>query len=278
MDRAGPRRSGRVTERRAARTASQPRTGQRTRRRADGDRPEPDPVRPLPVARPRADPRRRPGCPARDGLGRGPRRRPARRRRGDAARLAELGRVRPPAGPRPAPGLGPFGDLGGRARADAGVPRARPGRDQRPRRVQPADRRVRADDDPGRQPAAAPAPRAPARADVAAARGRRAARRDRRDRRPGLDRAGGRPLWRRALAVGSSPSAATPSSTRRRASVEDEVRGGRRAAARSRRRSGDAPRAARRIRFHRPGRAADARDGGHDQRRDARHGQARAPG
>ena len=52
------------------------------------------------------------------------------------------------------------------------VARARPRRHQRPRRVQPADRRVRPDDDPGRQPPAAAAPRAPARADVAAARGR----------------------------------------------------------------------------------------------------------
>ena len=57
-------------------------------------------------------------------------------------------------------------------RPHAGVARARPRRDQRPRRVQPADRRVRDDDDPGRQPAAAAAPRAAARADVAAARGR----------------------------------------------------------------------------------------------------------
>ena len=76
------------------------------------------------------------------------------------------------------------------------VARAGPGRDQRPRRLQPPDRRVRADDDPGGQPPAAAAPRAAARADVAAARGRRAARRHRRDRRAGLDRAGRGARWR----------------------------------------------------------------------------------
>ena len=64
--------------------------------------------------------------------------------------------------------------------ASAGVERvltpagrgARPRHHERPRRVQPPDRRVRPDDDPGDQPPAAPAARAPARADLAAARGR----------------------------------------------------------------------------------------------------------
>ena len=70
--------------------------------------------------------------------------------------------------------------------------RARRGRDQCPRRVQPADRGIRADDDPVGQPPAAAAPRAAAGADLAAARGRGAARRDGRHRRAGLDRPGGR--------------------------------------------------------------------------------------
>ncbi len=48
--------------------------------------------------------------------------------------------------------LGPLGDVRRRPRADAGLPRARPGRHQRPRRLQPADRRVRPDDDPRGQP------------------------------------------------------------------------------------------------------------------------------
>ena len=81
--------------------------------------------------------------------------------------------------------LGPLGDLRCRAGAHAGGPRARRRRDERPRCLQPADRRIRPDDDPGRQPAAPAAPRAAARADVAAARGRRAARRDGRHRRVG---------------------------------------------------------------------------------------------
>ena len=166
--------------------------GQRARRRPDGDRPEPDPVGPLPVARPRADPRGGPGCAACDGLGRRARRRPARRRRGHAPRLAELGRLRPAARPGAPARLGPLGDIGRGTGADAGRARARPHRHERPRCVQPADRRVRADDDPRRQPAAAPAPGAAARADVAAARGHGAARRDRRHRRTRLDRSGGR--------------------------------------------------------------------------------------
>ena len=88
------------------------------------------------------------------------------------------------------------------------APRARPRRHQRPRRLQPADRRVRADDDPRGQPPAAAAPRAPARADLAAARGRRAARRHRRDRRPRARSAGRSRRSRRPSAAGWSPSAA----------------------------------------------------------------------
>ena len=61
-----------------------------------------------------------PGRPARHRLGRGPRRRPARRRRGPAPRLAAAGGVRPAPRPRAAPVLGPLGDVGRRAGADAG--------------------------------------------------------------------------------------------------------------------------------------------------------------
>ena len=165
--------------------------------------------------------------------------------------------------------LGPLGDVRRGAGADPGRPRARHRRDQRPRRLQPADRRVRADDDPGRQPPAAAAPRAPARADVAAARGRRAARRDRRDRRAGLDRPGGR----RARDGVRLPGRRRPAPRRR--GRDAERRRTTTAAplgelhARPRRRPGDAARAARRVRLHRPRRAADARDRGDDQRRDA---------
>ena len=59
---------------------------------------------------------------------------------------------------------------------------------------------------------------------------------------------------------------------------DDEDGAARRADARPRRRPRDAARAARRVRLHRPRRAADARDRGDDQRRDAGHGQARARG
>ena len=88
--------------------------------------------------------------------------------------------------------LGALGDVGRGAGPDPGRPRARGGRHQCARRLQPADRRIRPDDDPVGQPPAPAAPRAPARADVAAARGHRAARRHRRDRGARLDRAGGR--------------------------------------------------------------------------------------
>ncbi len=54
------------------------RSGPRPGRRPDGDRPQPDPVRPLPGARPRADPGRGTWSAARDGVGRGARRRAAR--------------------------------------------------------------------------------------------------------------------------------------------------------------------------------------------------------
>ena len=189
-----------------------------------------------------------PGRPARDGLGRGPRRRPARRRRGHAPRLAQLRRVRPAPGPRAAALLGPLGDVGRRAGPDAGRARARPGRDQRPRRVQPPDRRVRADDDPGGQPPAAAAPRAAARADVAAARGRRAARRDRRDRRARA-RSGGRSARSRPRsAAGSWRSAAGPTADGPAAAEGGRTTSGRpfgELHARPRRRPGDAARAAR---------------------------------
>ena len=79
--------------------------------------------------------------------------------------------------------------------------------------LQPADRRVRPDDDPGGQPAAAAAPRAPARADVAAARGPGAARRDRRDRRARVDR----PLGRGARDRVRVPGHRGPPARRRRA-------------------------------------------------------------
>ena len=87
LDRAGPRR--RVAGMTDDRTRwSGPPARARPGRRPDRHRAEPDPVRPLPLARPRADPRRGTRRAPRHGLGRGPRRRPARRRRGHAPRLA----------------------------------------------------------------------------------------------------------------------------------------------------------------------------------------------
>ena len=167
-------------------------SGPRTSRRPDGHRVESHPLGPLSVARSRTHPRRGARRTSRDGVRRGTGGRSARGRRGDAPRLAELRGVRSPARPRAAPFLGPLGDLGRRAGSDASGPRARRRRDERPRCLQPADRRIRRDDDPGRQPAPPAAPRAAARTDVAAARGRRAAGRDRRHRRVGIDRPGRR--------------------------------------------------------------------------------------
>ena len=158
----------------------------------------------------------------------------------------------------PQPRLGPLGDVGRRAGPHPGVARARPDRHQRARRVQPADRRVRADDDPGGQPAAAAAARAAARADVAAARGRRAARRDGRHRRAGLDRPGGRGAGHGVRLPGGGgppPAGRGRRRSRRRDGDEPLVR---RADARSGRRPGDAAGAARRIGLHRARGAADA--------------------
>ena len=256
------------------------RPGQRAGRRAGGDRPQPDPVGPLSVARPGADPRRGAGRAARDRLGRGPGGRAARRRRGDAPRLAAR-RTPSTACSSRAPRLSwvHSATVGRGAGPDAGGARARAGRHQRPRRVQPADRRVRADDDPRGQPAAAAAARAPARADLAAARGRRAARRDRRHRRPRLDRAGGR----RAGDGVRLPGRRGPPPRRGGHELRDRRGRGRRARvrradARPGRRTRDAARAAGRVRLHRARRAADARDRGDDQRPDAGAWSSPAPG
>ena len=138
-----------------------------------GDRPHADPVRPLPGRGPRRDPGR--GARVRASsrsVSRGPGRRPARRRRGPAARLARRRCVRAAPGPGARPALGPLGDGRRGAPPHAGRPRPRPHHHQRPRRLQPADRRVRDDDDPRREPAPAPAPGAPGGAHLAAARGR----------------------------------------------------------------------------------------------------------
>ena len=88
------------------------RAGLRARRRARGDRADPDPRRALPVARPRGDPRGRAGRAARDDRLRRPPRRAARRRRGDAPR--------PPARPRRSTGSSPA------RRSCAGSTRRRP--------------------------------------------------------------------------------------------------------------------------------------------------------
>ncbi len=208
-----------------------------------------------------AAPGRAPG----DGLGRGARRRSARRRRGHAPRLAQLGSLRPDPRPGAPLELGPLGDVGRGAGAHPGRPRARPRRHQCARRLQPADRRVRPDDDPGGQPPAAAAPRAPARADVAAARRRRAARCHGRDRRARLDRPGGRDAGDRIRVPGRRRPAAS------RGGLEPGLAGrgrrrDRRGHLRSRRWPRDAAGAARRVRFHRPRGAAHPRDRGDDQR------------
>ncbi len=67
---------------------------------------QPDPVGPLPLARPRTDSLSGAGSPDRDRVGRGPRRRAGRRRRGDAPRLAQCGCVRPAPVARPAADAG----------------------------------------------------------------------------------------------------------------------------------------------------------------------------
>ena len=99
-----------------------------------------------------------------------------------ARRRAGLG-ARPHHRPRAAAGVDPLLLGRGRPRRHARRARARPGRHQCPRRLLPADRRVRGDDVPGHRPSPAPAARAPARADLAAAARHGAGRHDGRDRR-----------------------------------------------------------------------------------------------
>ena len=91
-----------------------------------------------------------------------------------------------------------------------------PDRHERPRRLQPADRRVRGDDVPGHRPTASPAPGAPARADLAAAARARARRADGRDRRLREHRRGGRPPARGRSDAASWRRAAIPTAARER--------------------------------------------------------------
>ena len=90
----------------------------------------------------------------------------------------------------------------------------------------------------------------------------------------------GRAVGALATAFGCRVVAVRRRPRRAMAAGRDGASGGRavsfgEADARSRRRPRDAARAARRVGLHRARGAADARDRGHDQRRDARHGQAR---
>ena len=274
MSSTGPRRD--AIGRRGTHPAS--RSGHRAGRGTDGDRAEPDPVRPVSLARPRTDPRRGAGRTHRHRVDRGPGRRAPRRRRGHAPRLAAAGRLRSSARARPAPVMGPLGHIGRGTGPDPGGARPGPGRHERTGRLQPADRRIRPDDDPRRQPAAAAAPRTAARADLAATRGRGAPGRDRRHRRARVDGPGGGRPGDRLRLPGHRRSTAARGGDRADG-LGDRPGGSRRSGtrgdpARPDRWAGQAAGAARRVGLHRPGGAPDPRDRGHDQRRDARDGQA----
>ena len=161
--------------------------------------------------RPGADPGGRAGCPARDAVSRGPR----RRSRSTTSRCCSAAGCRRTRFDRL---LARAPRLGWVHSASAGVERAlTPAARERGIVITNArgvfsrpDRRVRRDDDPRGQPAAAPAPRAPARADLAAARGRRAARRDGRDRRTRARSGGPSARSRRRSGAASSATRRRP--------------------------------------------------------------------